>query len=176
MYYPVTSLGPGNRVGIWVSGCEKRCKGCISPELWDLESGRDVHVDQLIAAIEAIPEKIDGITISGGEPFMQVGELNELVEKLTSQISDDIIIFSGYTLQALINMNDKRINDVLALISVLIDGEYLDYLNDGVGLRGSRNQKIHIFKNEKSYTDLETMVRSLQSVRFKDNILMIGIL
>ena len=32
--YPVTSLGPGKRLCIWVSGCNARCEGCANPELW----------------------------------------------------------------------------------------------------------------------------------------------
>ena len=35
--YPVKVLGPGNRIGIWVSGCNHRCKGCSNPELWKQE-------------------------------------------------------------------------------------------------------------------------------------------
>lgn len=100
IYYPVKVLGPGNRVGIWLNGCEKKCPGCISPELQIYDSAKEVSVQDIIQMVNRIDSQIDGFTISGGEPFYNPIALNALVTAISS-ISDDILIFTGYTLEEL---------------------------------------------------------------------------
>lgn len=91
MYYPVKTLGPGNRVGIWMNGCHRRCIGCISPELQIYDACKEVTIDELMKMIQRIEAPIDGFTISGGEPFLNPMALNALVQSLVS-ISDDILV------------------------------------------------------------------------------------
>ncbi len=70
IHFPVTTLGPGNRIGIWFQGCSIRCKGCISVDTWGMKKG-SVSVDEIISVIDPWLDMADGITISGGEPFDQ---------------------------------------------------------------------------------------------------------
>jgi len=135
--YPVKTLGPGNRIGIWVTGCEKNCFGCMSPDLRIKEDGSDISVSKLMHMFQAVEKPIAGFTISGGEPFLQEEELCKLITEIVNNFSDDIIIYTGYTLHELELKKSVHINRILELISVLIDGEYVDSLNDGKGLRGS---------------------------------------
>lgn len=173
--YPVRVLGPGKRIGIWVAGCEKRCPGCMSPELQTTDGCGNVSVNKVISQLCQIKEPIDGVTISGGEPFLQAEELCELVEYLDANITQDIIIYSGYRIEELHSKNSPYIESILSHISVLIDGEYRDDLNDGIGLRGSSNQTIHVLRNIKDYEDLNNAERTLQTFRYNDSILVIGI-
>lgn len=173
--YPVRTLGPGNRVGIWTSGCPRKCEGCMTPELQDPQNGREMTVREILRCLSAVPATIDGVTISGGEPFMQAKELRALAALISNEITDDIIVFSGYTLKELAEMNDPDVDSTLGSISVLIDGPYMDALNDGVGLRGSSNQQIYVFKHEEKYRHLNSQTRSIQSFRYGDNILLVGI-
>src|SRR5690349_2700599 len=99
MAYPVTALGPGPRVVLWVAGCPKRCAGCMSLEMLGPEAGERVPVAKLAQKILAIAAPLDGITISGGEPFDQAASLAALVEMLRVQRPEwNVIIYSGYTL------------------------------------------------------------------------------
>ena len=75
-------------------------------------------------------------------PFLQAEELYELVHYLKQNITDDIIIYSGYKFEELKQMQSIYVDKILDLISVLIDGEYIDEQNDGIGIRGSSNQYI----------------------------------
>ena len=52
--YPVEVLGPGKRIGIWVCGCNRRCKGCSNPELWDQKPEYEVTHDEVMDLIKRI--------------------------------------------------------------------------------------------------------------------------
>lgn len=160
--YPVTTLGPGNRVGIWVSGCSLSCKGCMSPELQDPLAGKEISCEQILRSISNVKGAVDGFTISGGEPFDQAQQLHTLVSSLRELGQDDIIIYSGYTLAQLRQRGCEYTTKILDGISVLIDGRYIDEFNDGVGLRGSLNQQIHIFRNREKYEYMFACKREVQ--------------
>lgn len=174
MYYPVKSLGPGNRVGIWMNGCNRSCSGCISPELQEYDSSKEVTVNELVQMIQLIEAPIDGFTISGGEPFLNPEALNTLVLSLVS-ISDDILIFTGYKIEELNKLNDQAINSVLNTCAALIDGPYIKELNDNKGLRGSSNQRCLIFKHHDKYKGIEKAERILQNIVYENKVLTIGI-
>ena len=80
IHFPVTTLGPGRRIGIWFQGCSIRCPGCISMDTW--APGRGITtIDEVVSAIAQWIPTADGITISGGEPFDQPVALIELLER-----------------------------------------------------------------------------------------------
>ena len=97
--FPVQVLGPGNRIGIWLCGCNRACKGCSNPELWTKRDEFEIDVANVASLIRKVAEsnKVDGFTISGGEPFQQADELLLLLSYLTP-ISTDILIYTGYRL------------------------------------------------------------------------------
>lgn len=175
IWFPVTTLGYGRRFGIWLQGCTRNCPNCISPELKSSRGGSLVSTGDIKKIIEGY-DAIDGLTISGGEPFDQSDGLWEIVEWFSSSISSDILIYTGYTLEELRNKKNNSIDLILNSISVLIDGTYIDELNDGKGLRGSSNQKIYIWKNQDRYINIWEIKRKIQGVLLPDNSLwMIGI-
>lgn len=136
MAHPRTqALGPFLRYAIWVQGCNKCCPGCISPDAQPLDGGYAVEVEQLVHDILSQPD-IEGITISGGEPFLQQDALCKLIDIVRSQRDVGVIIYTG--------MLYEEISDApLAMrCDLLIDGEYINALNDDLSLRGSSNQRI----------------------------------
>lgn len=174
MYYPVKALGPGNRVGIWMNGCHRRCAGCISPELQKYDASKEVTINELMKMIQRIEAPIDGFTISGGEPFLNPLSLNALVQSLAG-ICDDILIFTGYTIEELRAQESKAVDSVLNTCAALIDGPYIQELNDNKGLRGSSNQRCLIFKYHDRYQEIETSDRTLQNIMYGNKVLTIGI-
>lgn len=174
IYYPVTTLGPGKRVGIWLAGCDRDCPECVSPELKSRSSGTPVTVDEIMKHVKQLCADADGFTISGGEPFYNPIETGVLVSAI-NEITNEIIIFTGYTLEELRDMQDENVDYVLDNISVLIDGPFIAELNDGVGLRGSSNQNIHIFKHVEIYENLRNCERGMQVVVNGDSVMTIGI-
>lgn len=141
--YPVRTLGPGERIGIWFCGCSHGCPGCSNPELWRREERFRVTREQLLQLVRPIAENnpVDGFTLTGGDPMEQPEELAELLPELR-RISGDILVYTGYTLEELHSMNSPAVESALRSISVLIDGEYVQERNFGLPLRGSDNQRI----------------------------------
>lgn len=96
VHYPVTTLGPGNRVGIWFQGCSIRCPGCISMDTWHHKSDR-ITVAELLSSVSEYVQAADGVTISGGEPFEQPEALGELLGGLPIILKpgSDVLVYSG---------------------------------------------------------------------------------
>ena len=147
----------------------------MSPELQSKEAGRQITVEAILNMLDTVDGRVDGVTISGGEPFLQPDELKSLVRGIRERITEDIIVYSGYTLSELKEQSNQSIAAVLENISVLIDGPYVDELNDGMGIRGSSNQNVHVFHPVADYQDLAHCKRSIQSFRYNNQILLIGI-
>lgn len=134
------ALGPGFRYAIWVQGCHKRCKNCITPESRLFNGGVEINIGALASDIVS-RDGIDGITISGGEPFLQAQELYYLLKLvLQNRPQLTVIIYTGYKKEELDKMPEA--NNLLALTDILIDGEYLEELDDNKGIRGSSNQRV----------------------------------
>jgi anaerobic ribonucleoside-triphosphate reductase activating protein len=129
------SLGPYNRFAIWVQGCLKRCPGCISKDSQPLDGGYNVETADLAEVIIDAPD-IEGITISGGEPFLQSEALVDLVVRIKSKKDIGVILYTGFDFE---NING---NDLTNLCDIIIDGAYIEDLNDGLSLRGSSNQNV----------------------------------
>ncbi len=165
--HSTTALGPGNRAAVWFQGCMRRCKGCMSPDSRQLNGGTEWTVDKLVEDICAI-ENIEGVTISGGEPFLQVDALHEFLTGIRSRTSLGVIIYTGNTMDELRRMGNPLVDEILAgLADIVIDGEYVDELNDGAALKGSSNQTVNFI------TDRYLAVRDLYNSNSRDIQIMI---
>lgn len=170
--YPVEVLGPGRRVGIWMSGCARRCPGCSNPELREQRPDQRTDIDTVMELIRLIEREheIDGFTVTGGEPFFQPEALRNLLPRL-EEISPDILVYTG-------SLREELPPDILRHIAVLIDGEYLEERNRGEALRGSDNQRIHVLKREYEtlYEEyLRTGENRIQNFSTRDGIVSVGI-
>lgn len=170
----IQTLGPGKRLVIWTNGCNKRCKGCVSERLQEIDEHSSIDIMKTLN--EFTFHNVDGVTISGGEPFIQVSELKKVVEFLVGQKISDILIYTGYLYEELLELNDSDINYILENIAVLIDGEYIEELNDNTSnLKGSSNQKIIYLKKEVEEKYLEYMSKHRQMETYYIQNLKIGV-
>jgi anaerobic ribonucleoside-triphosphate reductase activating protein len=170
--YPVEVLGPGKRIGIWFCGCSHGCKGCSNPELWQKQEKYKINIDSVLKLIHQISDTnpVDGFTITGGDPMEQSEELQHLLKMLKS-ISEDILVYTGFEIEELTE-------NQLENISVLIDGKYVEELNDNSLLRGSSNQRIHILdkKHQSIYeTYLNSETNKIQNFTTSDGVVSVGI-
>lgn len=143
----VTTLGPLSRFGIWTNGCGRNCPGCVSKRLQKSNPSTEIEVTAFLNQFDL--SHSDGVTISGGEPFDQASELHRLVQALREKGFEDILIYTGYTIEELRGKHDEDIDYVLAEVAALVDGPYVEALNDDTGnLYGSSNQRFFLFKEK----------------------------
>ena len=133
-----TLLGPFNRFVIWVHGCCFDCEGCLAI---NTRFGAYKEVDINDLAEEIISSACEGVTISGGEPFLQAQELSLLIEIVRARKDIGVIVYSGFTLQEIEDDSEKL--PLLKHVDILIDGRYEKDLDDGRAYVGSSNQVIH---------------------------------
>ena len=168
------SLGPGRRAVVWVQGCRFHCQGCIAPEWQALKVADLVTPEALAERILSDPE-ITGLTISGGEPFLQAEGLAHLVRLLRAARDLDVICFSGYRLAKLTGRSGPGPAALLDEVDVLVDGRYNYVLDNGRGLRGSTNQKVHYLTGRLKGYDLENAPRQVDLRIGASDILLVGI-
>lgn len=178
--YPIYTLGPKKRIAIWFSGCSKRCKGCANPELWERKKSQAISLNNVKKILENAINKndVEGITFTGGDPLEQDGlEMLELVKFLKKFENVDILVYTGYLKKEV--EKKENIKEMLKLIDVLIDGRYVEKLNDNmVKLRGSSNQKIYYINENKTKLYEKYMKdngRKLQNVYYNNKLISIGI-
>jgi anaerobic ribonucleoside-triphosphate reductase activating protein len=133
--------GPGIRLTIFTQGCPHHCPGCHNPQTHDPNGGSWGDTDDIIAAMAENP-LLDGITLSGGDPFMQPKECTELAMG-AHRCGLNVWTYTGYTWEELFEENDP---DKIALVQesdVLIDGPFIMAERSlELQFRGSRNQRI----------------------------------
>ena len=141
--------GPFDRCCIWFQGCNINCKGCGNPDLQALKPNHIVSEDELLNIILMAKDKykIEGVTLTGGEPSLQIG-----LKSLNTKIHDlglGIIMFSGKARESL----DKELVDS---VDLLIDGPFIeDQIDRERILLGSKNKRLHFitdrYTEEKDY-------------------------
>lgn len=143
--------GEGIRVSLFVSGCTHHCKNCFNSEAWDFEYGQPFTEEIEDKILEYLsPDYVDGLSLLGGEPFEPQNQqallpfLKKVKEKYPNK---NIWCYSGYLLdEELLKESRARCeytDEMLSLIDVLVDGEFVQDLYDiSLAYRGSSNQRI----------------------------------
>lgn len=129
--------GDGIRFAIFMQGCLRDCAGCHNPETHNLNGGRLVETQEIICAIKKNP-LLNGITLTGGEPLLQLDAANELAVAAKA-LGLNVWCYTGFTLENIPDDAKKFLNNV----DVLIDGEFIESQRDlDLQFRGSANQRI----------------------------------
>ena len=133
--------GPGFRYVIFTQGCKHNCKGCHNPQTHPFEGGSLRAAKEIGEEILKNP-MLSGITLSGGEPICQAKQLIPLC-RMVREKGLDIAIYSGYTFEQLLEMEDPAVKELLSLCDVLVDGPFLlEQRSLALLFRGSKNQRI----------------------------------
>lgn len=135
--------GEGIRTVIWTQGCPHHCLGCHNPQTHDVEGGALVDLEEVYEIIDSL-EGQDGITFSGGDPFMQPKACSEIAKYARKQ-GYNIWAYTGYTFEQLMNLSKTKpeIMDFLKEIDILVDGKFeLSKKSYNTLFRGSSNQRI----------------------------------
>lgn len=133
--------GDGLRTVLWVAGCNHKCKGCQNPITWDEKGGLPFDKNAEEELFEALSNPcIAGITFSGGDPLFpnNRSEVFRLIKKMRAELPEKTIwLYTGY------QWEQVRDLDGIEDIDVLIDGEFVQKLNDNnLHWIGSSNQRV----------------------------------
>jgi anaerobic ribonucleoside-triphosphate reductase activating protein len=133
---------PGVRFVVWVQGCTRGCPGCFNQAFQPADGGADISPDELTDHVLAT-DGIDGVTLSGGEPFEQSGALARFAEGVRAH-ELSVMCYTGFTLEELRASTDKDTHALLSEVDILIDGPFVSRLRAGLPWRGSSNQRVHV--------------------------------
>ncbi|CAI3461691.1 anaerobic ribonucleoside-triphosphate reductase activating protein [Enterococcus cecorum] len=137
--------GEGVRNSLYVSGCLFACEGCFNKAVQNFNYGTP-YTEELEAQIMAdlSHSYVQGLTLLGGEPFLNTPIVLPLVKKVRETFGDtkDIWSWSGYTFEELLQETPDKL-ELLSQIDVLVDGRFeLAQKDLNLQFRGSRNQRI----------------------------------
>lgn len=180
LHFPVTVLGPGKRAGIWFQGCSIQCGGCVARDTWSEPSDDAmVPVDAVVRWCERFADAIEGITISGGEPFDQPDALLAMLEGFASHAelsTADILVYTGYSLDDA----RSRARSALDIVDAIVTQPYDVRRPTTLRWRGSENQRLipltprgHLRFSR--YTDARTDAEEIQMDVTGGAIWMVGI-
>ena len=136
--------GEGYRYVIFVQGCNHKCPGCQNPETWDFDAGTVYDEAKLKEILNEISEDpiIDGVTLSGGDPFYQAAACVELVKAIKNLRPElNIWAYTGFVWDELIKDPDRL--ELVKCCDVIVDGPFiLGKRSLDVLFRGSTNQRL----------------------------------
>lgn len=171
----VTALGAGKRFGIWVQGCTFACSGCLVPDSWSPRKGKLRSVDSIVQEIISI-RGLDGITISGGEPLLQVEGLIYLLSSLYEHAPElTSVLYTGFELNEAVDHLGIRASQLFGYLDILIDGRFDSDLLADDWTRGSTNQKIYFLTERVSMQELINSNSHLDVYINEDDIFYSGI-
>lgn len=130
--------GDGIRYVIFTQGCPHHCPGCHNPQTHSFDGGKLISVDRLLADISKRRDYIDGITLSGGEPFCQSDQCGVIAEQ-AQKMGLTVWCYTGYLFEELYGRNDELLNH----IDILVDGPFIQQKRSlALQFRGSTNQRL----------------------------------
>lgn len=150
--------GPGERYVIWCQGCTLACPGCFNPDTHPQHGGTNKSIITLLDEILSLASRLEGITISGGEPFQQPEALRNLLERLRAQSTLSVLIFTGYHRRELENIPHSK--EIIAMTDVLIAGRYVQQKRVAKGLIGSSNKEVVFNTPKYSREQFESLLES----------------
>ena len=119
--------GPGIRYVAFMQGCDFRCRYCHNPDTWNCHGGEEMSLDQILEDVQKYKRYIQGVTLSGGEPLLQLEFVIELFTRLKNMGFDTCVDTSG---QVFDNNDEKIKKDIDKMFKVcdyiLLDIKHID--------------------------------------------------
>lgn len=149
--------GNGCRYVLWLQGCDLGCVGCWNQQSWSFADRILKSVDEVFTQIKSLEHKLDGVTFSGGEPFLQSSELSQLAKLIKEKTLLDLQVFTGFNKDELIK---KEQIELLNYTDILVAGRFDDtkknnnqivyILNDSIDTWQFNNSDVEIELDEDS--------------------------
>ncbi|MEG2119691.1 MAG: anaerobic ribonucleoside-triphosphate reductase activating protein, partial [Pseudoflavonifractor sp.] len=129
------------RFTVFTQGCTHHCPGCHNPDTHDPAGGREVSPATLTALLGKNP-LTDGLTLSGGDPFLQAADCAVLAVEAKRQ-GKNVWTYTGYTWEEISAAQNPDWNALVDATDVLVDGPFVSGQKSYAALfRGSSNQRL----------------------------------
>lgn len=130
------SDGPGNRLVLFIQGCNRHCEGCHNKETWDKTQGKRIHIDDLVIdVLHKLNKYTRNLTVSGGEPLDQTNQVIDFLNRL-KKFNVNICLYTGYEFE---EVNPS----VLENLDYIKTGKFIENQKDTTnGFYGSSNQNL----------------------------------
>lgn len=177
--HPVTVLGPGRRIGVWVQGCTLACPGCVSQDTWEPEAGLAVSVPEFVGLLGEILDGdplLTGLSLTGGEPFQQP-LLGAAVAEVVRSHADrrlDVLVYTGYAARTA----RHRVPDLWAAADAVVAGRFRQEAGWPGPWAGSANQTLELLtplSRERLAEDRWPTGPGIQAVMDDGDLVMVGI-
>jgi anaerobic ribonucleoside-triphosphate reductase activating protein len=135
--------GPGIRLTVFAQGCKHNCLGCHNPHTHDFNGGSLVEIEDILNQMKSNP-LLDGITLSGGEPFEQAEVMGQLAQE-AKKLGYHVMTYTGYIFEYILQNKDiiKGWDKLLSNTDTLVDGKFeIQKKMSTLQYRGSENQRI----------------------------------
>lgn len=132
--------GPGLRYTIFTQGCPHNCEGCHNPQTHPFKGGKMINIKKIKKEIVS-SHLLSGVTLSGGEPFMQAKALLPIA-KFVKEQGLELACYTGFVFEYLTNGQIPFAKELLQYIDILIDGKFvISQKSLDLKFKGSKNQR-----------------------------------
>lgn len=162
--------GPGIRYVIFMQGCPMRCAYCHNPDTWQIDGGKEYTVQELLNDISKYTRYIEGVTVSGGEPLLQVDFLIELFENVKSMGLSTCIDTSGIVFDKDNILELEKMDKLLKLCDlVVLDIKHIDEHNH-IQLTGKSNSNVLDFARYLDKNNIDVWIRYVLVPNINDSL------
>lgn len=160
--------GPGIRLVVFLQGCPMRCLYCHNPDTWDFSGGSEMSAEEIIELYLKNKSFYSGggITVTGGEPLIQLDFLTELFSLAKQHNIHTCIDTSGITFNP---ENTEKLDKLLSLTSlVMLDIKHINS-NFHKALTGHQNHNILAFAKYLESKSIPVWIRHIIVEGYTDN-------
>ena len=160
--------GPGIRFVVFLKGCPMRCKYCHNPDTWSMDGAEEISIEEIIMRYNSNKSfyKNGGITVSGGEPLLQMDFVTELFKRCTMENIHTCLDTSGVTFD---KSNTAKLDELLKYTDlILLDIKHIDELAH-IELTAKGNENILEFARYLDAKEVPVWIRHVVVPTINDN-------
>lgn len=160
--------GPGIRFVVFFQGCPMRCLYCHNPDTWDVNKGKKTSADELLKEYEKNKSfyKTGGITLTGGEPLLQIDFATELLKKAKQKGIHTCVDTSGITFTP---DNTSKFDELLKYVDlVMLDIKHIDP-DEHIKLTSQKQDNIIAFAKYLDKNNINMWIRHVVVPNITDN-------
>ena len=160
--------GPGVRLVVFTQGCPMRCLYCHNPDTWEVNAGKKITIDEILSEYNKNKSfyKTGGITVTGGEPLLQIDFVTELFKRAKAENIHTCLDTSGITFT---ENNTAKFDTLMEYTDlVMLDIKHIDP-QEHIKLTGNKQDNIIAFAKYLDEKNVDLWIRHVVVPGITDN-------